>query len=123
MLHIFKENRKILNEIHTLELGAFHTYNIFIKPNHILGCMYITVVYHSTGGADESSVPFCYILVDISTVRLLKQLSTRILWNECKTHLSKFFWKKRVVWSNGYFCSTVGEISEKNLIEYINNQG
>ena len=65
----------------------------------------------------------CPSMSPLFIVRRLKQLSTRILWTKCEFHLSKYYWKKHVVWTNGYFCSTIGEISEKNLIEYINNQG
>ena len=31
--------------------------------------------------------------------------------------------KKKILWSKGYFCSTVGEASEKTIEEYIKNQG
>lgn len=65
----------------------------------------------------------CPSMSPLSIVRRLKQLSTRMLWNKCEGHLSRYYWKKRTVWTNGYFCGTIGEISEKNLIEYINNQG
>ena len=38
--------------------------------------------------------------------------------------LRKFYRsKKRALWTNGYFCSTVGRISEETVFEYIENQG
>lgn len=60
------------------------------------------------------------------TVRRLKQISTNYVYNDFNTymHLKKFYWKnKKVLWTHGYFCSTIGEVSEKHLTEYIENQG
>ena len=56
-------------------------------------------------------------------VRRLKQLSTRMIWDRLEEHLKKYYWKKRKIWTNGYFCSTIGEVSEDKIIEYIENQG
>lgn len=57
-------------------------------------------------------------------VRRMKQLTTHYVWEREETHLRNFYWKnKRVLWTNGYFCSTIGEVSEERVIEYIRNQG
>ena len=38
--------------------------------------------------------------------------------------LRKFYWAKRLtVWKHGYFASTVGQVSEKIVWDYIENQG
>lgn len=59
----------------------------------------------------------------VSVVRRMKQLSTHKIWKNNETHLRKFYWgKKKILWSGGYFVSTIGNISEKNVIEYIKNQ-
>lgn len=55
-------------------------------------------------------------------VRRLKQLSTVSLWNNIPDHLKKFYWNKKVVWSSGYFVSTIGAISDKIVLEYIKKQ-
>ena len=35
----------------------------------------------------------------------------------------KFYWAKRLtVWTTGYFVSTVGQVSEKIVWDYIENQ-
>ena len=57
-------------------------------------------------------------------VRRLKQLTTKYIWEENEEFLRNFYWKnKRILWSRGYFCSTIGEVSEKKIKEYIENQG
>lgn len=57
-------------------------------------------------------------------VRRLKQVSTRRLWKECEDHLKRYYWgKKRVLWTHGYFCGSIGEISEDKVLEYIERQG
>lgn len=56
-------------------------------------------------------------------VRRAKQLSNFYLFKYCNQYLKKFYWKKNKIWTNGYFCSTLGEVSENTIIEYIKNQG
>ena len=35
-----------------------------------------------------------------------------------------YYWLgKHIIWTHGYFCSTIGEVSEENLKHYIENQG
>lgn len=65
----------------------------------------------------------CPSLSILQIVRRLKQLSTKELWKMKENHLKKYYYKKKILWSKGYFCSTVGEASEKTIEEYIKNQG
>lgn len=58
-----------------------------------------------------------------SIVRRLKQITTRQLWKEQAEHLSKYYWKKKKLWTNGYFCCTVGDVSTKIIERYIEKQG
>lgn len=58
-----------------------------------------------------------------SIIRKMKQLSTYKIWDKHKEYLSKYYWKKKKLWTNGYFCSTIGEVSEDIVKEYIENQG
>lgn len=59
-----------------------------------------------------------------SIVSRLKQMTTHRLWRDCPDHLAKFYWgRKRLLWSNGYFVGTVGEVSEAVVEEYIRKQG
>lgn len=59
----------------------------------------------------------------LEIVRRLKQVSTRRLWSMYPEYLRKYFWKSRPLWTSGYYCSTVGEITEESVVKYIKNQG
>lgn len=39
------------------------------------------------------------------------------------TLLKKNFWKKHAFWSRGYFCCSIGEVSQDVIKQYIENQG
>ena len=56
-------------------------------------------------------------------VRVLKQQTTIRLWNEFSDKLQKHFWKERTFFTDGYFVSTIGEVSTETLRKYIQNQG
>ena len=68
-------------------------------------------------------VKSCPSMSPLSIVRRLKQITTRELWERHSEHFKKYYIKKRVVWSCGYFCGTVGEVSRDKIIEYIETQG
>lgn len=56
----------------------------------------------------------------------MKQMTTNYLYRNETTRiwLRKFYWTKRLtVWTHGYFASTVGQVSEKIVLDYIENQG
>ena len=55
-------------------------------------------------------------------VRRLKMESTRCIWSE-HPELSREYWKKRTFWSDGYFCSSIGNASIKVIRQYIEKQG
>ena len=55
-------------------------------------------------------------------VKRLKQMSTFFFYQKEHMYLKKFYWKQRnILWTHGYFCSTIGEVSEKTLAKYIEN--
>ena len=60
------------------------------------------------------------------TVNRMKQITTNYLYSNNKTHswLKNFYWKKkRKLWTRGYFVSTLGQVSEEKVFEYIKNKG
>ena len=61
----------------------------------------------------------------LEIVRLLKQISTYSIWrqNNNSLNLQKYFWKKRVFWSSGYFACSIGNVSKETIEKYIQNQG
>lgn len=57
------------------------------------------------------------------TISLLKQLSTRKLWQNHEQQLHHHYWgKQRHLWSAGYYCATIGKNNEETITNYIHNQ-
>ena len=67
-----------------------------------------------------SSVPK---ISPLQIVRVLKQQSTIQMWRRYDSELKKQYWKENTFWTDGYFCSTIGEVSSETLKHYIQNQG
>lgn len=57
-------------------------------------------------------------------VSRMKQISTKYIYDRCCSHLARFYYgNNRHIWTRGYFCSTIGEVSEETVRHYIENQG
>jgi len=54
--------------------------------------------------------------------RRLKQESTYQIWKSYP-ELSKYFWKEKTFWSDGYFCCSIGNASLATIKQYIASQG
>lgn len=37
--------------------------------------------------------------------------------------MKRIYWHENTLWTDGYFCSTIGEVSSETLKHYIQNQG
>ena len=61
----------------------------------------------------------------LQVVRLLKQISTYRIWRQGVNakHLSKCFWGEQTFWSDGYFASSIGNVSKATVERYIESQG
>ena len=57
--------------------------------------------------------------------RVLKQESQYIMWKQHSTWLRKFYWNptKHLLWSDGWFVSSIGNVSQQTLKHYIKTQG
>jgi putative transposase len=58
-----------------------------------------------------------------SIVRKMKQESTINIWKKESKILSKYFWKEKTFWSDGYYVSSIGNASEETIKKYIEQQG
>lgn len=56
-------------------------------------------------------------------VKQLKQYSTYQMWQHHKEYLSKHYWKQQILWSDGYFACSIGQVSQETIEKYIQNQG
>ena len=57
------------------------------------------------------------------TVSVLKQRSMWYTWQEYDDFLRQFYWKERILWSDGYFAASVETASQEEIERYIENQG
>ena len=118
IIFVTKYRRKCLNEIRQEVFDAFRyceekshikIHNMNIDKDHI----HLLV-----------SFPVDYSISQ--TVKRLKQFTTNYLYSNDKTYswLRNFYWKKkRKLWTHGYFVSTLGQVSEEKVFQYIKNQG
>lgn len=68
-----------------------------------------------------NATPTCQIS-DI--IHKLKQISTFYAWKNHNNYLTNFYWSgKHNLWTRGYFCTSIGCVSETTLKHYIENQG
>jgi putative transposase len=62
------------------------------------------------------------MLSPLQIVRRLKQETTIRLW-KLYPELNQYFWKERTLWSDGYFCCSIGNASIETVRKYIASQG
>ena len=62
-------------------------------------------------------------LSPLQIVRRLKQMSISAVWKKYGDFLRHDFYKEQTFWTDGYFVCSIGNVSEKMLKEYIENQG
>ena len=53
----------------------------------------------------------------------LKQRGTYYMWKHHAEYLRQNYWKHRFLWSDGYFACSIGQVSQKTIEHYIQNQG
>ena len=100
-----KFRRKLLEPIHDDLIASFH------RAEHMQDKWRILLVE-----TDNDHV-------HTSIVHSLKQISTYDMWQLHHDYLQRFFWKEHLLWTRGYFCSSVGDVSEEKLRQYIETQG
>lgn len=81
----------------------------------------ITIVRGSVGKDHIHLLVSCpAALSPAKTVQYLKGRSSRLLLQEFP-HLQKRYWGQHL-WGRGYFCATVGAVTEEMIKEYVENQ-
>lgn len=111
-----KYRKKCLNQIHDSVIEAF-------KKSEI-NSHYKILTMELDKDHIHLLITFKPFLSISQVVRRLKQLSTKYIWEDNKDFLKTFYYKKeKVLWTHGYFCSTIGEVSETTIKKYIENQG
>lgn len=59
----------------------------------------------------------------LQIVRRLKQESTVRLWKLYPNFLCRWFYREHTLWTDGYFVSSIGNVSQEVVRKYIENQG
>lgn len=62
-------------------------------------------------------------LSPLQIVRKLKQETTYRIWKEKEPVLRRIYWRERTFWTDGYFVSTIGNVSQETVKHYIEKQG
>ena len=57
-----------------------------------------------------------------SFIRRIKMMSTNIIWKKHPEFLKKYYWKKKILWSSGFFVCTIGNASIETIRKYIKEQ-
>ena len=98
--------------------------NIKSLSREICSKYYINIKYMET---DSDHIHYMIEIpptISVSkVVKLIKSYTTYHIWQLNYDYLKKFFWKEKTFWTDGYFVSTIGNVSENTLKNYIENQG
>ena len=62
-------------------------------------------------------------LSPLQIVRRLKQMSISAVWQKYRDFLRHNFYKEQTFWTDGYFVSSIGNVSQETIKKYIENQG
>lgn len=62
-------------------------------------------------------------LSPLQIVRRLKQMSTTAIWETHENYLRIVFYRENTFWTDGYFVSSIGNVSQETIKKYIENQG
>lgn len=58
-----------------------------------------------------------------SMVNRIKGLTQHYVWQEEEDYLQQFYQgTKKKLWKGSYFCSTLGDVSEKTVLRYVEKQ-
>lgn len=105
------KNKEIANEIKKLSEVICNNYQVVIK--------YMEVdrdhIHYMI-----STKPNCNLA---NLVKTMKSYTTYHIWKKFEIDLNREFWRERTFWTDGYFISSIGNVSEVTLKSYIENQG
>lgn len=78
----------------------------------------------------ETDVNHIHLLVSaqpnispLQIVHKIKTISTNRIWKKQEKILSKYYWKERTFWSDGYFVCSIGKANAETIRRYIEEQG
>lgn len=128
-----KNHSKFLLQFHLILVCKYRKKlfeNDFIDQKIIELCNVISCKYQIKINKIKSDKDHSHLIIEtkptdnlVSYVRALKSYTTFHIWKFFPEYLSKHFWKEKTFWTGGYFISSIGNVSENILMNYIENQG
>lgn len=125
-----KNRRKYNLKVHIVLVTKYRR-NILnnIISNSLKDCVYTIATEHNFNiVAMETDINHVHILLEYDTiysvadiVKIIKQITTFRLWLEHEDFLSECYWNRHILWSDGYFACSIGEVSSKIIQQYIGN--
>lgn len=80
--------------------------------------------------AIETDLDHIHLMVDypptksvVEMVGNFKSISTNRIYKLHKTLLKSHYWKENTLFSDGYFCCSIGDVSPETIKNYIETQG
>lgn len=62
-------------------------------------------------------------LSPLQIVKRLKQMFTTAIWEKYESYLRHVFYREKTFWTDGYFVSSIGNVSQETIRKFIENQG
>jgi putative transposase len=126
-----KNNKKYALSAHIVLTVKYRKSLLIEFGNFVKDCFRnISIIYNFEISEIEVDKNHIHILVKYQPkqsiskiIKSLKQISTYELYKSFGAKLQKIFWKKKIFWSSGYFISSIGEVNEKTISNYIKNHG
>jgi putative transposase len=128
---ISKNRRKYFLKIHLVLVTKYRKSIIHNDFNYFLleEITNISLKYEFNIDLINSDKNHVHILISFSPnikinsiVRIIKQESTINSWKIYGDYLSKYYFKEKTLWSDGYFVSSVGYVDQNTVKNYIINQ-
>lgn len=130
--YLHRRHNKTLLMAHVILVTKYRK-KLFFEPfrSDVKQYLYETCVrYHWRVRRMETDKDHVHILLQYpptdsitKIVSALKQHSTYLAWKSYGRMLKKEYWKEKTLWSDGYFAASVGQVSQKTIEQYIQNQG
>jgi len=128
---ISKNRRKYFLKIHLVLVTKYRKSIIQNDFNHFLlkEISNISLKYEFNIDLINSDKNHVHILISFSPnikinsiVRIIKQESTINSWKIYGNYLSRYYFKEKTLWRDGYFVSSVGYVDQNTVKNYIINQ-
>lgn len=127
-----KNRRKYCLKVHIVLVSKYRRRIFTDEMGYLLKeiCRFIAKGHQWEILAMETDGDHLHMLMEYDTtecvadiVKIIKQQTTYYFWQRYSEVLSHYYWQKRILWSDGYFACSIGEVSAATIRQYIESQG